>query len=151
MAYVAQLNMGYLLHPFGDPRVAGFVDAVEAVNALAERSPGFVWRMSDRDLQRRGNTPGAFFGRPDRAIATVSVWESDAALAEFVLRGVHGQFLSRRAEWFEKLDAASYVLWPVEDRHRPGLAEGKAKLLELRENGPSAAAYDLGWAQARAG
>lgn len=49
------MNFARLLHEPGDPRVAGFVDNVPKVNAIAERSPGFVWRLVNED-QRVSDT-----------------------------------------------------------------------------------------------
>ena len=45
--HIAQLNIGRFRFPTDDPRMAGFMDNLDRVNALAERSPGFVWRMQD--------------------------------------------------------------------------------------------------------
>ena len=56
---------------------------------------------------------------------------------------MHGRFLARRAEWFEPMDVASHVIWPVKAGHVPDLIEGKEKLVSLRENGPTDAAYDF--------
>jgi Domain of unknown function (DUF3291) len=41
----AQINIGRLVAPIGDPQVAEVVAAPEPVNALADRAPGFVWRL----------------------------------------------------------------------------------------------------------
>ncbi len=41
----AELNAGYSAYPLDDPRKSGFMDNLDTINALAERSPGFVWRI----------------------------------------------------------------------------------------------------------
>ncbi len=41
------MNMGFLLHPHGDPRIAGFEDNLDHINGVADRSNGFVWRLKD--------------------------------------------------------------------------------------------------------
>lgn len=143
MQHIAQMNMGYLLHPLGDPRVAGFEVNTDRVNAVADRSKGFVWRMKDEDLTIPENDYGRLFGRPDVALATLSVWESFEDFEHFVHKTIHGQFLNRRAEWFEDLNAPSYVIWPIQAGHIPNLAEGKERLMLLRKNGPSEEAYDF--------
>ena len=150
MQHIAQMNMGYLLHPIDDPRIAEFADNSARINALADRSRGFVWRMTDEDLTNPDNDYGRLFGRPDVALATLSVWETVADFAHFVHKTVHGQFLNRRATWFEHVDAPSYVIWPVAAGHIPTVAEGKARLLQLRAEGPSAAAFDFGYVDGRA-
>lgn len=45
--HIAQLNVGHIRYTTDDPRMAEFMNALDAVNALAERSPGFVWRLKD--------------------------------------------------------------------------------------------------------
>ena len=145
MQHIAQMNMGYLLHPLGDPRVAGFAMNTDRVNAVADRSRGFVWRMKDEDLANPDNDYGRLFGRPDVALATLSVWETLEDFEHFVHKTIHGAFLNRRAEWFEHLDAPSYVIWPIPAGHIPTLAEGRDRLMRLRENGPSDAAFDFSY------
>lgn len=99
--------------------------------------------MKDEDLSNPDNDYGRLFGRPDVALATLSVWESVADFAHFVHKTVHGRFLNRRATWFEPLDQPSYVIWPIPVGHIPTLAEGKARLMRLRTEGPSAMAFDF--------
>jgi len=149
MQHIAQMNMGYLLHPPGDPRIAGFENNTDRVNAVADRSRGFVWRLKGEDLDLPRNDAGRLFGRPDVALATLSVWESFEDFERFVHNTVHGRFLARRAEWFEPMDVASHVIWPVKAGHVPDLIEGKEKLVSLRENGPTDAAYDLKYKNSR--
>ncbi|MCR9149615.1 MAG: DUF3291 domain-containing protein [Rhodobacteraceae bacterium] len=143
------MNMGYLLHPPGDPRIAGFENNTDRVNAVADRSRGFVWRLKGEDLDLPRNDAGRLFGRPDVALATLSVWESFEDFERFVHNTVHGRFLARRAEWFEPMDVASHVIWPVKAGHVPDLIEGKEKLVSLRENGPTDAAYDFKYKNSR--
>ncbi|MDH3740809.1 MAG: DUF3291 domain-containing protein, partial [Hyphomicrobiales bacterium] len=45
--HLAQLNVGTMLYPQDDPRMAGFMDNLDRVNAIADRAPGFVWRLQD--------------------------------------------------------------------------------------------------------
>jgi hypothetical protein len=86
------VNMGYLLHPLGDPRIAGFEENTDRVNRVADRSNGFVWRMKDEDLALPENDCGRLFGRPDVALATLSVWESYEDFDHFVHKTIHGAF-----------------------------------------------------------
>jgi hypothetical protein len=145
MQHIAQMNMGYLLHPFGDPRIAEFEDNTDRVNVVADRSKGFVWRMKEDDLNIPENDCGHLFGRPDVALATLSVWESFEDFEHFVHKTIHGQFLNRRAEWFEHVEAPSYVIWPIAAGHIPNLVEGRERLMLLRENGPIDEAYDFSY------
>nr|WP_256368687.1 DUF3291 domain-containing protein [Ruegeria sp. HKCCA6948] len=137
------MNMGYLLHPLGDPRVAGFEDNSDRLNAVADRSKGFIWRLQGVGYDLPENDTGALFGRPHVALATLSTWQSFEDLKHFVHMTVHGQFLDRRAEWFEHVDDPSYVIWPIQAGHIPSLTEGKERLVRLRTDGPSPEAYDF--------
>lgn len=147
--HVAQLNWAVLRADWEDPLVAGFVDNLDRVNSVAERSPGFVWRMSDEDMEAAQLSPEDVFGGNPRLASTMSVWESPEALDDFVHKTVHGAFLKRRAEWFEPIEGPTYVIWPVPAGHRPTLAEAKARLDRLAAEGPGPEAYDFPYLRAR--
>ncbi len=100
---------------------------------------------SEDDLKIPENDCGHLFGRPDVALATLSVWESFEDFEHFVHKTIHGQFLNRRAEWFEHVEAPSYVIWPIAAGHIPNLVEGRERLMLLRENGPIDEAYDFSY------
>ncbi|MGF1553009.1 MAG: DUF3291 domain-containing protein [Paracoccaceae bacterium] len=138
--HLAQLNVGRLRAPIGDPRVAEFIDNVDRVNAAGKRMPGFVW-MLEGDAGP-GNTEHKIDGDP-RFISNLTVWESVEALEAFVWGTVHKRFYERRALWFEALAEAHFVMWWVAAGHRPTLAEGLDRLARLREHGPSEHAF--GW------
>ena len=139
MPHLAQINVGRLLHPQNDPRVAPFMDNLALVNALAERSKGFVWRLKDET----GNaTSIRAFADPELLI-NLSVWESAADLRQFVFSTIHKQFFGRRSEWFRKMDTPHFVMWHVEAGHVPGLAEAAERLAMLEARGATAEAF--GW------
>ena len=59
---IAQLNVARAVAPLGDPRLADFMALLDEVNRLAERSPGFVWRLQGEsgnatDWQPAGTIP----------------------------------------------------------------------------------------------
>ena len=143
MEYIAHMNYGYLLYPWGDCRLADFEGNSDRVNAIADRSRGFVWRLKDAEFGRPENNLESLFGRLDVAAATLSVWENYEYFEHFVHRTVHGKFLNRRGEWFENIEGPSNVIWPVEVGHVPSLTEGKNKLMFLLDNGPSEEAYNF--------
>lgn len=142
--HIAQLNIGRLTHAPGAPEVAGFVDAIERINAVAERSEGFVWRLKD------GTGVGAldlvWDAADPRVIANLSVWTSFDTLQAFVWKTVHARFVERRAAWFEPMGAAHLVLWPVAAGARPTLDEARTRLERLRADGPTPQAMD--WSMA---
>jgi hypothetical protein len=138
--HLAQLNIGRLRYPTYDPRMADFVGNLGRVNAMAERMPGFVWR-----LVGDGSNDGALdlrpFGDPMLAV-NMSVWESVEALEKFVWLTVHKKFYTRKAEWFELMTAHHFVMWFVPRGHVPTLDEAKARLAHLEANGNSDHAFD---------
>jgi Domain of unknown function (DUF3291) len=140
--HLAELNVGRLLAPTDDPRVAEFMAALDRVNGLGKRMPGFVWMMEDSVQPDRGNT-GAFVAGDPRLIANLTVWESVATLEQFVFNTVHRTFYERRQEWFEVLGRMHFVMWWVPAGHRPTLDEALARLTHLEEHGDSDHAF--GW------
>ncbi len=141
--YIAHMNFGYLLYPWGDPELSDFEDNSDLVNAIADRSRGFVWRLKDDDFELPENDLESLFGRPDVTAATLSVWENFEYFEHFVHMTVHSKFLNRRSEWFESIEPPVYVIWPVDPGHIPSLAEGKKKLMHLADHGPGEQAYDF--------
>lgn len=135
--HLAQMNVGTARYPLDDPRIAGFTDRLDAVNALAEASPGFVWRLQSDS----GNATDIKVSDDPLFIVNMSVWESAEALFDFVYRTVHSKVMARRREWFERPAEAYQVLWWVPAGHRPTPEEGLARLDRLRREGPSAAAF----------
>jgi hypothetical protein len=134
---LAQLNIGTTLAPLDSEQLAGFVAALEPVNALADTSPGFVWRLQDDDGDA---TSFRAFG-DDRILVNMSVWTSVEALADFVYRSAHVDVMRRRREWFERLEAAFTVLWWIPAGHIPTVAEAEERLEALRRNGSTPFAF----------
>ncbi|MFZ5792147.1 MAG: DUF3291 domain-containing protein [Pseudomonadota bacterium] len=135
--HLAQLNLAKALAPLDDPRLADFMAALDRVNALAEASPGFVWRLQAED----GNATSIRAYDDPRMIVNMSVWETAEALFEFTYRTAHAKVMGRRREWFEKLETPHLVLWWVPAGHRPGLAEAMARLAQLERDGPTPSAF----------
>lgn len=137
MSYqLAQLNIAHLVAPIDSPPLADFVANLDRINALAESSPGFVWRIQTDE----GNATEIDFFGPDY-IVNMSVWEGLEALHNYVYRSAHTEILRRKKEWFHTMDDAHMVLWWVPASHRPTLDEAKLKLEALKANGPSAEAF----------
>ena len=137
--HLAQLNIGRARYPLDDPRMAGFMNALDAINAVAERSPGFVWRMQSQT----GNATDIKFTDDPQMISNMSVWESAEALEQFVWMTAHKRIYVRKHEWFEKPAQAIFVMWPIAIGHIPTLAEGLERLGHLRIHGSTEHAY--GW------
>jgi hypothetical protein len=140
--HLAELNVGRLLAPTDDPRVADFMNALDQVNGLGRRMPGFVWMMEGSGEPGTGNTENAIDGDP-LAITNLTVWESVETLEQFVWNTVHRQFYERRQEWFEILGEQHFVMWWVPEGHRPSLEEALERLDYKRTHGDSDQAF--GW------
>jgi hypothetical protein len=136
--HLAQVNIGRFIRPVEDPANADFVDALDQVNALAEASPGFVWRLTGDGNNATDIKP--FPDDPNMAI-NMSVWESVDALAAFVYRNMdHRGVMRRRREWFEEMKVYM-ALWWVPAGTLPTIEDAKAKLALLERLGPTPEAF----------
>ncbi|MDU9002658.1 DUF3291 domain-containing protein [Sedimentitalea todarodis] len=142
--HLAELNIGRLLAPTDDPRVAEFMANLDRINGLGKRMPGFVWMMEGSGEPGTGNTENSIGGDP-QFVANLTVWEDVAALEKFVWGTVHKQFYDKRQQWFDILADQHFVMWWVPVGHRPTLDEAMARLEHMRDNGPDESAF--GWAQ----
>lgn len=140
--HLAELNVGRLLAPTEDPRVAEFMAALDRVNGLGKRSPGFVWMMEGSGEPGTGNTEAKIGGDP-QFVSNLTVWENVDSLEHFVWNTVHRSFYERRAEWFEVLGKMHFVMWWVPAGHKPTLEEGLSRLAQLQAQGDSDHAF--GW------
>jgi hypothetical protein len=137
--HIAELNIGRLRYPLNDPRLADFVDNLARVNEMAERMPGFVWRLKGEDP---GNALDVRpFADPTMAV-NMSVWETVADLENFVWKTVHQRLYNRKAEWFEKLKSHHLVMWYVAQGHVPTLADAEERLHHLEAHGNTDFAFD---------
>lgn len=142
--HLAELNVGRLLAPTDDPRVAEFMPALDRVNGLGKRMPGFVWMMEGSGAPGTGNT-GTKIGGDPQFVSNLTVWDSVETLEQFVWNTVHRQFYERRQEWFEVLGAQHFVMWWVPAGHRPTLDEALERLDLRQRQGDSDQAFGWSW------
>jgi len=135
-AHVAQINLGTMVAAVDDPRVAEFMDALDEVNALADRAPGFVWRLQDDN----GNATSIQLFDDPLALVNMSVWESVDALRDYVYRSRHVEFFRRRAEWFTAA-GKRVALWWVPVGTVPDVRDGVRRVEFLERHGPSPYAF----------
>ena len=131
--HLAQINIGRLVAPIDDPQIAGFVAQLDPINAVAEASPGFVWRLKSDS----GNATDIAYNDDPFVIVNMSVWESIAALRDYVYRSQHTGVLKDRAKGFEKMEKPHYCLWWIPVGHVPTVAEGRARLEHYQLHGPT--------------
>ena len=134
---LAQLNIARPRAALDQPMMAEFVASLERVNALAEASPGFVWRLQDES----GNATAIASPFGEGVIVNLTLWRSVEHLRLFTYKTEHAGFVRRRKEWFGELDGPHLVLWWVPAGHRPGLDEAKARLKRLGAYGPTPEAF----------
>jgi uncharacterized protein DUF3291 len=142
--HLAELNVGRLLAPTDDPRVAEFMDNLDRINGLGKRMPGFVWMMEGSGEPGTGNTENAI-GDDPQFVANLTVWEDAASLEKFVWGTIHKQFYERRQEWFDLLGEQHFVMWWVPKGHYPTLDEGLERLEYLKVHGSSDHAFGWNW------
>ena len=136
---VAQMNWGLLKFDPGDRRLEEFEDNLGKIYALAESSPGFIWRVPEEKIAE-DLTAGGF---DRRTSATVSVWQTYDDLHCYTFQSAHGQFVDRRREWFERVEGPQLVIWNVAAGDRPGFAEALRRLDHLKTHGATPHAF--GW------
>jgi len=137
--HLAQINIGRMLYPEGDERVAGFFDNLDRVNAAAERMPGFVWRLKDES----GDATAIRAFDDATMLVNMSVWESAEAFERFVWQTVHAKIYQHKGRWFEAMDKPHFAMWWIEAGHIPTAAEGRERIEHLQTHGPSD--YAFGW------
>lgn len=129
--HLAQANLSLLRHPPSAPQVAEYTSALARINALADRAPGFVWRLREP------------VSADERLVLNLSLWTAYRPLHEYTYRSAHGHLVRRRHEWFEPVTQPSTVLWWVPAGSRPTVEEGLARLRRLQRYGPAPEAFSL--------
>lgn len=135
--HLAQVNVGQTLGETDDPVMAEFMAALDKINALADESPGFVWRLQSDD----GNATDFRPYEDPNVLINISVWESVEALHAYTYKTVHAEYIKRRKEWFHLFGKPHMCLWWVPAGHTPTIEEAITKLNYLTEHGPTPEAF----------
>ena len=136
--HLAQVNIGRFVAPIDDPRMEGFRTQLDPINALADRSPGFVWRLQTEDGNATAIRP---FDGDDRMAINMSVWTSIEALQQYVYQSAHVGTLRDRKRWFEPIEGPILALWWIPAGHIPSVAEALDRLAHLKAHGPTRYAF----------
>ena len=139
MYQLAQVNIGIAKGEMDSEVMKVFADNLEPINAIAEASVGFVWRLKDG----AGNATDIVFSDNPNELVNMSVWESVDDLKHFMFKTHHIDFLKRKKEWFETPSQATYVLWWIPAGHLPSIEEAKQKLTLIRKYGETAEAFSF--------
>ena len=129
--HLAQINIARLIAPIDDPKIAEFVSQLEPINALADKTPGFVWRLQSES----GNAADIAYDDDPFVIVNMSVWTSMELLRDFAYKSEHARVFRDRAKWFEKMEKPSYCLWWIPVGHNPTVAEGRERLEQYQKHG----------------
>lgn len=135
--HLAQINIAQMKARLSEPIMAEFANALNEVNAIADQSPGFIWR-----LQTASGNATDIRAYPDpKMLVNVSVWHDIEPLKAYVYKSLHGEFFVRRRQWFEKYQGEHFAMWWIPAGHRPTVEEGKTNLEHLALHGDSLAAF----------
>ncbi len=139
---LAQLNIADAKHEMTAPELAGFVSRIDMINAVGDRSEGFIWRLEDD-----GPGPGALSLRmeglgPD-TLVNMSVWESLDTLYNFIYKTAHTKVMREERPNFHRIPKDHMVLWWIRDGHMPNLEEAREKLDLIRANGSAPEAFSF--------
>ena len=137
MFHLAQVNIGIAKGAMDSDVMQVFADNLDPINAIAEASEGFVWRLKDEG----GNATDIAFSDNPNELVNMSVWQSVAALKHFMFKTHHIDFLKRKKEWFESSTEQTYALWWVPVGHYPSVQEAKDRLAILNTKGETEQAF----------
>ncbi|HLG76531.1 MAG TPA: DUF3291 domain-containing protein [Ktedonobacteraceae bacterium] len=139
MHHLAQVNIAHMIAPLSDPLMAGFVAKLDEVNALADVSPGFIWRFQTPE----GNATEVRAYDDDRILFNMSVWASLEDLSRYVyaMESEHRHVMKQRRSWFERFEGPYMALWWIPEGHIPTIDEAKARLESLRLHGATPFAF----------
>jgi hypothetical protein len=135
--HLAQVNIARLQAPIDSPQLAAFVANLDGINALADASPGFVWRLQTED----GDATSIRAFDDDSVIVNMSVWSSLSALRDFAYRSDHAAIMRRRREWFHGATDPFLALWWIAIGETPTIDDAKERLAALHDRGPTAFAF----------
>jgi hypothetical protein len=135
--HLAQLNIARMLAAREDPIMADFFAQIDEINALAEKTPGFIWRLQTDE----GDATALRVFDDDMMIINMSVWESVEPLYQFTYYSDHAAVYRRRQEWFHKLETPMMVMWWIPAGTVPTIEDAKAKLDYISTYGATPEAF----------
>ncbi|MRX63407.1 DUF3291 domain-containing protein [Maribacter luteus] len=137
--HLAQVNIAKMKPPIDSPIMADFVNNLDSINAIADKSKGFVWRLKDEE----DNATAIKIFDNDYLIINMSVWENATSLKEYVYNSMHVEVLKRKKEWFDKMEDMHMALWYVKEGIFPTPSEAKERLEYLQTNGETPYAFSF--------
>src|SRR5438552_17601713 len=105
--HIAQLNVGRILAPTDSPQLTESMAALDEINARAEATPGFIWRLQSDS----GNATDILVSEDPSFLVNMSVWATIESLFAFVYRSAETAVVGRSRLWFESATTGSQVRW----------------------------------------
>jgi Domain of unknown function (DUF3291) len=141
MYSLAQVNIARTLAPLDDPLMAEFVARLDEVNALADKSPGFIWRLQTPD----GNATAVKAYNDPLIIFNMSVWTTLNDYSNYVYssESLHREVMKQRRRWFQRFDGPYTALWWIPQGHIPTVEEAKERLEYLRIHNETVYAFSI--------
>lgn len=136
--YLAQVNIAKMLAPLDDPIMQDFISSFDAINAIADNSEGFVWRMKDEDREE-----GAKIFQEDSLVINISVWEDIDSLFHYVYHSGHIDVFKRKKEWFKLIKLQHMAFWYVPKGYEPNFNDAKERLDYIRSHSATPYAFNF--------
>jgi hypothetical protein len=136
---LAQANVARARASIDSPVMAEFVALLEPINAIADASPGFVWRLQSD----QGDATSIRVFDDDELLVNLSVWSSVEALRAFVYQTRHLEVFQRRKEWFHRIAEAHLALWWIPAGSIPTVADAEERITNMRVHGSTPHAFTL--------
>lgn len=139
MPQVAFHTIGLLQMPLGSPQLKDYEAITPTLFERMREAPGFI-RLVDWEGVLRpkfAQAEGCF------PVSTLSVWSDLESVFTFSYRGIHGDAMRRRREWFHKPEQPTHVAWWVANDHVPSWAEAVERHEHLHDNGPTPFAFSF--------
>ena len=96
--HLAQINIALARSEMTGDIMSGFVARLDEINALADISPGFIWRLQSDEGDA---TTIRVFDDP-LLLINMSVWADIESLKNYVYRSAHVELIKDRDAWFKK-------------------------------------------------
>jgi hypothetical protein len=135
--HLAQVNVARAKAEMNTETMRGFMDQIDAMNALADTADGFIWRMVGDGGDYTSIRP---FDDP-LVIMNISLWRDVDSLKNYVYKTTHMDIVRARHAWFDKMSDIQQALWWIPAGQRPTALEAREKLELLRRLGATPEAF----------
>lgn len=142
--HLAQANIARMRGEASALVMQGLVSRIGEMNQLAEKSPGFVWRLPGSEATSEALAVFKDYCvpfEPDRIFYNLSVWNSVEDLRQYTHKTVHSEMMRGKQNWLEQFDRAHLAMWWIPAGHKPTIAESEERLRRVSEMGESEFAF----------